>query len=231
MTVITISRNFGSGGDEIADLVCRELGYALFDKTVIARAATEAGLSDEHIVDYTEQEFKMAGLLERILKRDRPVAHVRVWTENGKGVRTVEQLPLSEENALALMRKAMETANRMDNIVIVGRGGQMVLRERPGVLHVRIQAGLEERLLRVRSDPSFAQQRFPNAVEARRAAQDLLEDRDQASAGYLRRYYNVDWNDPMLYDLVINTGRLELTVAAAVIASAAREMEKELVTA
>jgi cytidylate kinase len=154
------------------------------------------------------------------------MAQVRVWKEGSEGLPVEAEIQLSEESALALERKAIEYAHAVGNIVIVGRGGQVVLKDCPDVLHVRIEAPLEDRLLRVRSSGLVANRPFIDSVETRRAAQDLIDASDAASAGYLRRFYNVDWADPMLYHLLINTGRMHLNQAVQVIIEAALQLDR-----
>ncbi len=56
-----------------------------------------------------------------------------------------------------------------------------------------------------------------DTLDTRRAAQDLIEERDAASADYLKRFYGVDWSDPLHYHLVINSGKLSLVLAAQVV--------------
>ncbi len=229
MSVITISRQYGSGGDEIAELICATTGYHLFEKHILARAAYDVGLSEQEIIDFSEDQFKAESLFDRMFGRSRPVASVRYWKETKEGTRKAEEMELDQEHALLLVQKAIETAYEMGDMVIVGRGGQMVLKDRPDVLHVRIEAPLEDRLLRVRSEPHMASRTYANSVEARRAAQDLIAANDLASADYLQRVYHVDWSDPSLYHMIINTGRLRVEQAAGVILEALHQMEQQAV--
>jgi cytidylate kinase len=225
MAVITISRQFGSGGDAIAERICEITGYRRFDKHVITKTAVESGLSNEEVIDYSEDNYKTQNFLDRLLGRTRPVAQVRVWTENPDGVRKVEDKPISEENALSLVRLAVETAYKEGNIVIIGRGGQVILKDRPGVLHVRIEAPLEVRLQRVRSEPQLIGRTYGISYQDRRAAQDLTEANDAVSADYLKRFYNVDWADLDLYHLIINTDKLNIEQAARLIVATAQQIE------
>jgi len=215
MTVITISRQFGSGGDEIVERVCRILGYRVFDKTLIAKAALDAGLSDQEVVDYSEENYKVAGFLDRLFRRQQPVAQVRVWKEDVIGTRQAVTVPLSEENALLLVQKAIEAACRIGNVVVVGRGGQVLLKDCPDILHVRIIAPLEDRIQRVKAEYKLE----------RRVAQDLIDARDTASADYVRRLYGCDWSDPFLYHIILNTGKLELEAAARLIVETAHRFQ------
>lgn len=225
MSVITISRQFGSGGDEIAALICKQTGFKLFDKHLLAVAAFESGLADQEIVDYCEDNFKVKNFFERLFSPSRPVAQARIWKEDVHGVRVVEEMPLNEDHALACVQKAVQRAYQLGDFVIVGRGGQALLKDHPEVLHVRVIAPNEDRLLRVRNSPVMAGHTYSDAAEERRATQVLLENRDAASARYLKRFYGVDWADPGLYHLLINTGKLPLEAAARLIIESALALQ------
>ena len=225
MTVITISRQFGSGGNEIADQICKTTGYHLFDKHILTMAASEAGLADQEIVDYGEDNYKVKNFFDRIFGSSRHITQVRIWKEDRQGIRIKDEMLLGEDHALFLERKAIEKAYKMGNMVIVGRGGQVILGTFPDVLHVRIQAPLEERLQRVRGYPDLVGRAFSDSVEARRAAQDLIITSDVRSEEYMKQFYGVDWSDPFLYHLIINTSKISLELAASVIIEAAHRLE------
>jgi CMP/dCMP kinase len=225
MAIITISRHYGSGGDEIAAQVCELLGYQHFDKRMIAQASAEAGLSEQEIVDYSEENHKVRGFLDRLFGRQAVVAQTRVWHEDSTGVRSAEDIKLSEETALTLVQKAVRSAYKQGNVVIIGRGGQAILKDGPDVLHVRIEAPLEYRIQRVKEQRRAAHKLFHADIELRREAQDLIIERDAASADYLKRFYHVDWADPLLYHLLINTGRINIDQSAQLIAQLAREIQ------
>ena len=223
MATITISRQYASNGNDIAEQICESTGYYLFDKRIIAETATEVGLSDEEIVDFSEENYKIKGFFDRLLGG----SHLRVWKELEDGARTAEAVPLSEENALLLVRRVIENAHHLDNTVIVGRGGQVILQNEPDVLHVRIETPFEERIERVRNHPKLAHRTFIGPLEARRAALDLIEESDAVSADYLKRFYGVDWSDPMLYHILINTGKFNTEQAVRLILDAVRQLEKD----
>jgi CMP/dCMP kinase len=225
MAVITISRQYGSGGDEIAVLICKATGYRLFDKILLRKAAAEAGISADEVYDYSEENYKVKNFLSRLFGGNQPVARFNIWREEGDGIRVAEQVQLSEEAALSLEHKAVEFACKQGNMVIVGRGGQVILKDSPGVLHVRLEATLEDRILRVRGDPRAPGQPFEALVDTRRAAKDEIDAHDLASADYLKRFYRVDWSDLALYHLVINTSKLSFDQAAHTIIDTARRME------
>jgi len=217
MTVITLSRQYGSGGDEIAGQVCQRIGYRQFDKLQIAQAAVEAGLSEQEAIDYSEETYKVATFLDRLFRRPVPLARARVRKEEAGGTRVVEKPILSETAALALVQKAVQAAYETGNMVIVGRGGQVILKDCPNALHIRIEAPWEERIYRIKAQIRQGKQTYDATVNDRRAAQDLITEKDTASADYIRQFYGVDWADPSLYHAILNTGKLSIEQAAQVI--------------
>jgi cytidylate kinase len=215
MAVITISRQYGSGGDEIAVKVCEMLGYRYFNKQLMAQVATEVGLSPTEIVDFSEDNYQMQGFLERLfswgLGSSRVVAHVGAWTEDTSGARVKEVTELDETQTITFVQSTIQAAYRRGNVVIVGRGGQAILKNMPGVLHVQIQAPVELQSQRIHELENVS------LVEARERA----IKHDKVTADYLKHFYNINWLDPHLYDLVINTHRLNIGAAAHLIVTAA----------
>lgn len=178
MSAITISRQMGSQGDEVAVQVAQRLGWRLVGRTLINQAAKAAGVPYMALADIDE-----LGLLNL-----RPSRHEWQVYQN-----QVEHI-------------ICELGSQGD-VVIVGRGSQMVLRERPDVLHVRIIAPFEARV-------QWLQQEKHLAAEAAGAT---LEASANARTRYLRRGYGVRVDDPTLYHLIINTGLLSLPQAVNVV--------------
>jgi CMP/dCMP kinase len=228
MTIITISRQYGSGGDEIASRICKILGYQVFDKRMIIQAAQEVGLSEQEVIDYTEESHKIRGFLDRLFGPPQPVAKTRIWKEDMQGTRTVEELKLTEEALVALVQKAVRSAHRVGSLVIIGRGGQAILRDERDVIHIRIEAPLEQRVQAVKQQLKQSKADFHADIDIRREAQDLIKQKDEASQDYLMKFYHVAWSDPMLYHLVINTGKMSTEQAVHAIAALVHSMEAEL---
>ena len=226
MAVITISRQYGSGGDEIAALLCRRLGYRLFDKYLITQAAVESGLSEREVVDLSEDSYQLQGFFDRLFNRTRQVAQLWAWANENP---VYFEMPAAEETAIALVRRAILKAYQLGNFVIIGRGGQVVLQDHPDVFHVRVEAPIEARIQTVREQLTAGESEDLAAIEARRQAQDLITTRDEASADYLRRFYGVNWADPTLYHILINTGRVSRGWAARIIADLAMQRREEAV--
>jgi cytidylate kinase len=211
MSVITISRQYGSGGDEIAAQVCEILGYRYFDKRLIAQLVSDLAMSEIKMEDFSEDDYQVRNILERLFGTSRRTsAQIRAWIQDIEGKRQLEVQHLDEEHLISLIRDAIQMVYRQDNIVIVGRGGQAILKDQPNVLHVRIEALFEARVqyLRKREDLTLED------------AQQKLIQKDKAAADYLKRFYDIDWEDPKHYHLVINTGKCHIIDAVKLLANA-----------
>jgi cytidylate kinase len=119
-----------------------------------------------------------------------------------------------EAKRITLIEAVIRVAYQHGNIVILGRGGQAILKDKPDVLHVRIVAPLDARAQRLHEQENFSLG----------GAQDIVIKRDQASAEYLKRFYDLDWADPALYDLVIDTTKLGLEGATQLIVAAVEHL-------
>lgn len=206
MAVITISRQYGSEGDEIAADVCQTLGYQSFDKQLMMKVAAEVGLTEGEVVDFTEDQHRVRGFLDRLLGNPPPVlTQARTWSE----VRVIDAA-----DSIPLVQSVIRAAYKHDKVVIVGRGGQAVLRHDPGVLHVRLEAPMETRISRVQLREGLGYE----------PAREIVAQRDRAAADYLKRFYGVDWSDALLYHLIINTGRWGIESASRLIVSAVNQL-------
>lgn len=209
MAVITISRQYGSGGLEIAGKVCGILGYSLFDKNLMIDVAQEVGgLAADEVVDFSEDTYKMRTFLERLFGSRR--IKVETWDETQSGDRSLQVASLDQIQGVAVVRNTILAAYERGNTVIVGRGGQAILREHPGVLHVRIDAPMGARALRIkeREETSLAE------------ASDKAVRKDLARDAYLRKFFDIEADNPLLYHLILNTGKLDLDAAAQIIVNA-----------
>jgi len=229
MTIITISRQYGSGGDEIAERLCAILGYHQFGKKDIAKAAAEVGLSDHEIVDYSDDNYKVKNFFGRLFKRPIRIAQAQIWKEDEKGIRSPEYASISIESALTLVQKAIKTAYLADNMIIVGRGGMKILKGLPNVLHVRIEADMEDRVQNIKTRVRHNRHGNYADIGSRRQAQEMIDTRDEASAEYIKQYYNCNWDDISLYDMVFNTSQSSIDRVARAIAERVRATQVQLI--
>jgi peroxiredoxin/cytidylate kinase len=201
-TVITISRQVGSGGDEIALKISKILGYAFFDKSLMASVAKSIGVSEEDIADFSEDTYKVKGFVDRILLRKKEVT----ISHDLKSNKLITKA-LDEEECLSVIQAVISSLSSRGKIVIVGRGGQAILKHKVGVVHVRIIAPTMVRVERIMKSEGLSKEE----------ALKLIEDNDKAQAEYLQRFYNINWEDPTIYDMVLNTGKMNLNIATRVI--------------
>jgi cytidylate kinase len=175
---LTLSRQLGSKGCEIADAIKDRLGYRVVWRELVNAAGKCSG-SPELALDCIDE----LGLLGITVPPRYRAAYKQAMEE--------------------LMKELVEEGN----VVIVGRAGQVILAGFPNVIHLRIIAPLELRAQRI------AEMRAISINGAR--AQVEASDRNRRL--YLKRFYNVRWDDPDLYDLIINSGRVTTEMAGAII--------------
>ncbi|MGE5601978.1 MAG: AAA family ATPase [Nitrososphaerales archaeon] len=175
MTVITLSREMGSRGDEVAMAVAERLGLRLVGRAIINRAAQDAGAGEAALAELDELGLLGVKPSAASLKRYREKIVEIIAAQAAEG-----------------------------NVLLVGRGGQVVLGQHRNVLHVRVTAPLELRQAMVQE-----QCKVSTEVAAARVAAS-----DAARASYHKRHFGVRWDDETLYDVILNMARL--TVAAAV---------------
>ena len=198
MRVITISREYGSGGGEIAARLARRLGWQLIDHEVVVRVAEKLHVSEEEAEEHDERVEGLASRIFKSLRLMHPTMPV-----------TVDIPPSMDSRAFYEARcQIIEGAVASGHVVIVGRGAQAHLAKRRDVLHVRIVAPFALRLAYVMSREGLD----------REAAQARILRKDQERTRYLETFYHRHPGDPHLYDLVLNTGILDLESAAEVIA-------------
>jgi len=212
MGAITISRQLGAAGDEIAGLVCERLGYQRFDKKVMAQVGQEMGIAAAKVqdaVDFKPQGAKTIweafGTTQRITGGD-PSS----WTF---GARSDALEGISAAN----LTEVINAGYKKGNVVIVGRGGMAALQDKPDVLHVRIVAPVDLRIKRVQKREGITEQE----------ALQRVAWRDRTDVEWIKRYFDLDSHEPGLYDLLINTRNITPQVAAGMILDAFKAMPKK----
>jgi cytidylate kinase len=238
MAVVTLSRQRGSTGSYIALEVAKKLGLRYLDREIIESVAEEVGVPAEMVESIEEHAGQLARVKRLLGARPKlPAVASASLREQESFERRVETLiergGFSREAAIARLESGgapayMPRADYLDMItslildyatkgqsMIVGRGGQMILRGRPGVLHVQVLASFETRVYNIIQR---------EGVKWREAAHRVRRS-DEQREGYLRRFYNADWLDCLLYDLVINTDHIPFDVAVNMITQAAEAVE------
>lgn len=228
LAIVTLSRQLASGGNSIACGVAQVLGLRVVDLGVINQAAAEAGIPQITIEELGYEGRR--GLVERILRVVYEMPAVPTTLEPSSRDATAASTifdsflsPLYRPMSVS-MREYAQIADmvirdlaREGNIIVVGRAGQVVLKDVPGVLHVRIIASLDRRVAVLMEREGID----------RRQATARLRASDRARADYLQRYHGANWADTILYDLVINTDHLAPSVIIATVVGACRALDEQ----
>lgn len=183
--VLTIAREYGSGGAIIGRRISERLGWKLLDKAFIDNVAHAAKVDPQLARRFDERTDSW---LQRL-------AHQGAgrWRGAFEGAVIVSQPDFFDaETMAALAQNMIEEACQRGNCVIVGRGAQCVLQGRKNVFHVFIYAPWAKRVARV-------QQRLPGT----RDIEGLIRSTDRQRAGFIRTYFGCNWMDPHLYHLMI----------------------------
>jgi cytidylate kinase len=203
MAVVTISRQYGSGGSDIARLVAGKLGWELVDNQFVDQVAARAGLSREEVA---QREERVPGFVER-LARALAISSPEVLV----AAPDVPDSMSREERIVRVTERVIAEATQHGDVVIVGRGAQAYLASRGGVLHVYIVAPREVRI-------AAAMKRLG---VGRKDAERKVDETDEGRRRYVKAHYDRQWDHPANYHLVVNSaefggeGAAELIVAAA----------------
>jgi cytidylate kinase len=195
---LTLSRQCGAGAHDVAEQLAQCLQshtgkglrpWTVFDKNLVAKV-----LDDHHL----------SAQLDRFLTEDA-----------GSVIEdTIQEVLGLHPPTDELVRQVTETILRLahlGNVIIIGRGANVITSAIPHVFHVRLVGSVDRRIERIAEILKLS----------RKAAASHIEKEDRARARYLKRHYGADVDDPLLYHLVVNTDRLDGSAAAELIAEAA----------
>ena len=238
-TVISISRQLGSQSRSIAAEVAEKLGLSLIDREVIHRAANIAGYPDQRMIDMLEEKERVPGLLTRIrtsitsitsasinpspTMREQYVFEqtlLNVTPIKGMDKSTMKQIPDDKERAkitsgyFSLIRQVIQEIAGEGNAIILGRGGQAILKDLPNTLHILITAPMDLRIHRLTERMN---------IEAEEAEKQIAHN-DLVRSKYLTHFANVEWEDLALYDLIINTNKISKNQAVKMICDTAHQI-------
>ena len=195
-SIITISREFGSGGHSIGEAVAKKLGYRFFDRELVNQVAERSGFSPEFIEESGEYASAKNSLLFAI-------ATANQYTMNG--ISMLDKLYIEQT-------KIIEEIAQEGSCVIVGRCADYILREYRDCLHVFIHADMKSRAKRI-------VERFG---EQERPAEKRLNENDQRRKRYYKNYPGRTWGQAQNYDLCLNSGVLGSERCVELIAAACR---------
>ena len=182
--VITVGREYGSGGRAIAKLVAQKLNVPFYDKELLTLAAQKSGICQE-IFEHNDEKTTVSDMLP-----------VTAGTGFGAGVGLGLQMPMNQRVFLAQFEVITNLAKEQ-SCVIVGRCADYVLRAEKNCYHFFLHAPLEKRMERAVKE--YGQ-------EADNIKSTVLKH-DKARANYYYHYTNQKWGDAKLYDMTLDTTR------------------------
>lgn len=182
--IVTVEREYGSGGGEIACELAKRLGWKLWDHALteeIAKVANVECATVERCAERVDSTF------QRLVK-----VFLRGSHEHSMPLPGSE--PFDTDRFVAVGRQVMKKAADAGDCVIVGRGAPYFLRQRADAFHVFLYAPYAEKL-----------RRLLKVGKSHGEAEELLDTIDRDRITFVKRYFNADWPTRCLYHLMINS--------------------------
>lgn len=202
--VITIARQYGSGGHEIGETIATKLDIPFYDKALIAMAAKKSGFSEDVFADVDERATSS-------------LLYSMVMGTYGFGGRIagINEMPINDQ-LFMIQSEIIKKAAASGPCVIIGRCADYILRESKHILRVFIHADKAWRVDRVVER---------GLCEAKKAP-DYITKMDKQRANYYNFYSNNHWDALKNYDITLNTGKYTVEQAAEIIIQAAKSLQK-----
>jgi cytidylate kinase len=195
--LITVSREFGAGGSDLAHELGARLQWPVLDHDIVHRVAERLRLNDGTVEPFDEHPPSLLARIATVLIVPLPGMY---------SFPTATEVPTHDAIADAT-RRVIEDAAKSLPLIVVGHGAQCIFEDRIDTLSVRLVAPLHVRLSRV-----AARQRISHPLAA-----ELVRRADEDRQAYIQRYFHRDWRSELLYDVQFNTGTIGLSEAATIV--------------
>lgn len=205
--VITVARQIGTSGEDVAMSLAQELKFRYIDYQVIQQASHDAGVSPETVSDAEHTPSLLTRVLESLARN--PSVPSVTWADPAP--LTTHPLFTSRDYREFVGDVVRETAD-VGNCVIVGHAAHRFLRDREDTLRVMVTASLPTRVKRV----------MENMATDEKTAIKTIERTDAERADYFRRFFDVAWLEAPNYDISISTDSLSVDSAVELILMATR---------
>lgn len=191
--IIALSRQVGTGGEDVAQGVAAKLGHRYIDYQIVQDAAHEAGVSSETVGDAQHTPSLMTRILEGLARS--PSIPSGGWSDPG----TLQTSPLvTSADYRSIIETVIRDIGEQGESVILGHGAAIILADRRDVLRVLITGTAKPRAKRLTESMAIDE----------RAALKVVERTDRERVDYFRRFYNCEWLSPSVYDLCLNSDKL-----------------------
>jgi cytidylate kinase len=199
--VVTVAREYGSGGGRIAQLLADRLGWKLLDRCLVEKIAETARVEPEVAEKVDERPDPWFDRLAEVF-----------WQSPGLRGYIGGPVPdrFDAEVAAQLTRRIIDEAAEIGDCVIVGRGSQCILQQRDDAFHVFVYAPRRQRLERLLSR---------NARLSKAEMEKKMVAEDATRAAYVRNHYGEDWQNRHLYHLMISSSLGEKEAVAIILSA------------
>jgi len=198
MAIITISRQLGSGGIDLGQRLAKRLKYNYVGKEIIDEVAKRVGVSTEGVMGFEKSgSTKLMDFIEKFIDKDFIQRHI-----------TESHGYLDEKTYVAVIRDIFEGIYKMDDVIIMGRGGQYILQNRKNTWHVLIVGDMESRVRNIMKRYQYTKEEASREVK--------LADKNRL------RFLNSlsekkSHEDASSYDIILNMSRISIKKAEDII--------------
>ncbi|MGN1130304.1 MAG: AAA family ATPase, partial [Ruminococcus sp.] len=197
----TIARSFGSGGKEIASILSEKLGIPYYERQILTMASQSSGIDESEFVE-VDEKLRGSYLVKTLTKL--PTTNV---------LRPESRAFVSDINLFNIQAQIIRELAGTQSCIIVGKCADYILREKPNVISVFVEAFPQDCIDLIRSRIYVSEER----------ARDLKKRTDKYRTAYYRYYTRGNnWRDPLNYDIFLNTSRVNKQKCAEIIAEAAK---------
>jgi cytidylate kinase len=201
--IITIGRQFGSGGGMVGRLVAEKLGYKFYDSEILTIAAESSGLSPDAVSRFDE----------------RP-GNSLIYSMYMSTIPTGDMLPINQQLAFAQFN-AIRVAAREDNCVFIGRCADYVLRQRRDLMSLFVHADMESRKARVVAHPEIYHVAAENVERA-------IRKQDKQRADYYNFFTHGNWGAADNYHLALDSSYLGIEGMAEIVIHLVELKERQM---
>ena len=193
MAVITISKEFGTESERVTSLLAEKLGYEYIGKNLVAKIAKELHISESEAETF--HKTSQSRILRFVDRYTCSIVQKVVDREHGC---------LDDKNYYEVTKKLVENVYEAGDAIILGWGGQCLLKGKPDTLHVRLIKDNDLKINEIMQSQNLSQ----------KAAKDFIDREEGDLKAYIKHYFKEDWNAAHLYDIVIDMGKTSVEKAA-----------------
>lgn len=206
MSVVTISREFGASGTYIALKLAEAIKSNCYDQQILNEIAEKMGKNSDQLEDFDQQTYNRVGVffqeaLASIAQGGmvfHPFGIGPLDWDSAEIFSTYPRNAFAEKDYYEVLNQVIKEIAAKGNAVFLGRGAAHILKNQPGVTHIRVVADMPDRLRHVIKEQGLDEAK----------AAELIRRKDEAAANFIYDFFDAEWNDPHFYHLTLNTSKI-----------------------